>query len=57
MPEQILAIMLMTFGLLATKDFQNPDGTLKSASQIKKEFALPSTPKHRMHISLWNFSL
>jgi hypothetical protein len=22
-----------------TKDFQNPDGTLKSASQIKKEFA------------------
>jgi len=29
-----------------TKDFQNPDGTLKSASQIKKEFALPNTPKH-----------
>ena len=29
-----------------TKDFQNPDGTLKSASQIKKEFALPNTPEH-----------
>ncbi|CAB5503266.1 hypothetical protein AZO1586I_1095, partial [Bathymodiolus thermophilus thioautotrophic gill symbiont] len=29
-----------------TKDFQNPDGTLKSASQIKKEFALPNTPKY-----------
>jgi hypothetical protein len=25
---------------------KNPDGTLKSASQIKKEFALPNTPEH-----------
>ncbi|CAC9564792.1 hypothetical protein [uncultured Gammaproteobacteria bacterium] len=29
-----------------TEDFYNTNGTLKSASTIKEEFALPSTPKH-----------
>ncbi|CAC9628100.1 hypothetical protein [uncultured Gammaproteobacteria bacterium] len=29
-----------------TEDFYNTNGTLKSASTIKEEFALPGTPKH-----------
>jgi hypothetical protein len=38
-----------------TKDFQNPDGTLKSAPQIKEEFALPNTPKYITPLKKVNF--
>ncbi len=38
-----------------TEDFYNTNGTLKSASTIKEEFALPSTPKHITPVRGVNF--